>query len=331
MRKSIALALVSGVCLLVGPPAVQARTDGSSAESAVRTTFTAFPARVLQGKEVAVSIATRAGASCQLSVGYAGGERQVGLARAYATGGRAAWRWTVPEEVKAGPARVTASCTRGGTATRSFIVVGALVPPKIAVEQQGFSVRNRVTGSSVVSYGLMLRNLSSNVDALNVNILVNFVMANDRVIGTDAHNVAALPAAKTFAYGGSLSFPAGAPVERLEVVIQVAGRQKSAIHQPALAGVRVVPSVFEPAWLGSVEGEVINDHPTLALRNTQLWAVVFDAAGNIVGGGSGSAFPTLPPGTRQAFKVISGVSAVPILNAAYAQVSALGTYGPVGT
>ena len=315
----------------MGPTAVQARTDGSSARSAARTTFTAFPARVLQGKDAAVSIATRAGASCQLSVGYAGGERQAGLGRAYATGGRAAWRWTVPEVATAGPARVTASCSRGGSATRSFVVVGTLVAPKIAVEQQGFSIRNRVTGSSVVSYGLMLRNTSPNVDALNVNILVNFVMANDRVIGTDAHNIAALPAAKTFAYGGSLLFPAGAPVERLEVVIQVAGRQRSGIHQPALAGIRVVPSVYEPAWLGSVEGEVINDHPTLSLRNTQVWAVVFDASGNIVGGGSGVAFPTLPPGTRQAFRAISGVNAVPIVNAAYAQVSALGFYGPAGT
>jgi hypothetical protein len=330
VRRSIALAFAAVACLLVGPTAAQARTDGSSAQSAARTAFTAFPARVLQGKEVTVTVATRAGAMCQLAVAYAGGEKQDGLARLYASRGRASWSWTVSEAVTAGPARVTASCGRAGTASRSFVVVGSLVPPKIAVEQQGFSVRERISGS-VVSYGLMLKNLSPNVDALNVYVLVNFVMANGRLIGTDAHTVGVLPAAKIFAYGGWLSFPASAPVERLEVVIQVGGRQKGATHQPALAAVRPVPSLYDPGWVGEVDGEVINDHQTLTLRNTTMWAVVFDAAGNIVGGATGSAFATLPPGTRQVFKLISGVSAVPIVNADHVVVSALGSYGPAGT
>ncbi len=325
------LVVIAAACLFSLPWSAQARTYESAAVSAARTSFSVFPARALQGKEVAIGVATRPGVTCQLSVQYAGGERQGGLLRTSAVGGRAVWRWVVPEEVTAGPARVVASCGRAGSATRALLVVGSLIPPKITVVQKGFSIRTRTFGGSTVSYGLLLKNESPNADALNVTVMVNFVMPDDHLIGTDAHSVAVLPAGVTYAYGSALRFPAGAPVDRLEVVIQVGGRQKRAKQQPALAAVRVLPSLSEPAWIGEVDGEVINDHPTLMLRNTVLSAVVFDAFGNIVGGGTGSTFGTLPPGTRQVFKMTSGFDAIPSVNAASVQVSALATYGPAGT
>jgi hypothetical protein len=323
--------IIAAAALLSLPLSAQALTYGGAAGSAGRTTFSVFPARALQGKEVTIGVATRAGATCQLSVRYAGGERQTGLPRMNAVGGRAVWRWTVPEAATAGTARVVTSCGRAGTATRTLLVVGSLIAPKITVVQKGFSIRTRPYGGSSVSYGLLLKNESPNADALRVNVMVNFVMPDDHLIGTDAHIVPVLPAGVTYAYGGILRFPAGAPVARLEVVIQVGDRQRRAKQQPALAGVRLLPSLGEPAWIGEVDGEVINDHPTLTLRNTTLSAVVFDAAGNIIGGGTGSAFATLPPGTRQIFKLTSGFDAIPSLNAASVQVSALGTYGPAGT
>jgi hypothetical protein len=320
----LAVAVFSTVCTA----ASQARSYEMSGSASGRTSFTAIPGRALQGQQVVIVVKTRPGVACQLGVRYADGTRQVGIPRVVATGGRASWRWVVPEEAPVGPAIVTAACGAGGSATRSLIVVGSLVPPKIVVDQEGFSIRNRTFGGSIVSYGLILRNLSPNADAVNATVMVNFVMANDHLIGTDVRTVPFLPAGTTYAYGGSLRFPGGAPVERLEVVIQVAGRQHKSIHQPALAGLRVVPSLYEPAWLGEVDGEVVNDHPNLTLRSTQLSAVVFDATGRIVGGGTGYAIATLPPGTRQAFKVTSGLDAISAFNGSYARVSALGRYGP---
>ena len=36
-----------------------------------------------------------------------------------------------------------------------------------------------------------------------------------------------------------------------------------------------------------MQGEVVNDHGTLMLKNTNLSAVLFDAAGNVLGGATG--------------------------------------------
>jgi hypothetical protein len=320
----VACAVISTVCAASS----NARTYDMSGSAAGRTSFTAIPGRALQGQQVVIVVKTRAGVGCQLAVRYADGTRQAGLPRVSATRGRASWKWAVPDEAAVGPASVTASCGSGGSATRSLIVVGSLVPPKIVVDQEGFSIRNRTYGGSVVSYGLILRNLSPNADAVNATVMVNFVMANDHLIGTDVRTVPFLPAGATYAYGGGLRFPGGAPVERLEIVIQVAGRQRKSTHQPALSGLRVVPSLTEPAWLGEVDGDLINDHPALTLSNTQLSAVVFDSTGRIVGGGTGYAIATLPPGTRQAFKVSSGLDGISAFDGAYARVSALGRYAP---
>ena len=54
--------------------------------------------------------------------------------------------------------------------------------------------------------------------------------------------------------------------------------------------------------------------------------MVFDANGNVLGGGSGYAFASLPPSAREFFKIERGLDAVPMSRAASAMVSAVGTY-----
>ena len=75
-----------------------------------------------------------------------------------------------------------------------------------------------------------------------------------------------------------------------------------------------------------MQGEVINDDKSQLLKSVQLSAVLFDAAGNVLGGATGSAFNQLPPGTRQVFKLTSGVDAVPYAKVASWAVSATPTY-----
>ena len=90
--------------------------------------------------------------------------------------------------------------------------------------------------------------------------------------------------------------------------------------------VRLVPSPFEPAWLGSIEGDLVNDHKTMTLGNNQMSAVVFDAAGNVLGGGAGSTIAKSPPGTRQFFKLNSGFDSILFNKAASVQISTIPTY-----
>lgn len=293
-----------------------------------RVAFTRAPATALQGKLVRLAVAAKPASStrCTLAVTYNDGTVEQ-LGRTFARLGRATWEWRVPEVAQPGRARLTASCAGAGRVTRLITVVGTLIPPKIDVADQGFSVRAKSSGSEA-SFGLMLRNSSPNADALSVYVLVNFVMADGQAIGTKAETIDAIAAGTTYAYGGSLSFPGAAPVARLEVVVKVGGRQRRTIHQPLVQSIGVVPGRRDAAWVGEVNGEIVNDHATLNVSRTKLSTVVFDAGGSIVGGGVGYATALLPPGTRQVFAITSGVDAIPWARAARAAVSPLAVYTP---
>ena len=87
-----------------------------------------------------------------------------------------------------------------------------------------------------------------------------------------------------------------------------------------------MPSVFEPEWCGSVEGEVQNDHPDKTLQAVELSTVVLDSAGNVIGGGYGYAGASLPPGSRMFIKISNGMRPIPLAKAATALVSVVPTY-----
>jgi hypothetical protein len=299
-----------------------ALTAGSATARASSLRFSFVPARALQGGEVAVRVSVRPRtARCSLVVRYKGGGTQPGLGAVRATNGTAEWRWTVPTTTQAGLARVTASCAGAGRASTKVLVVGQLIPVKVEVVKRGFSIRPLPYSGTSVSYGLILHNDSTNQDALNVNVLVNFVMADNKLLGSESSNVALIPAGSDYAYGDELTFPGGAPIDRLEVVVQVGSHAFRSALPPATANLRVLPDPYDPGWVGSVEGELINDQPALDLWNARLSTVVFDAAGNILGGGTGYAFQALPPGTREFIKITSGLKAIPITQAASAAVS----------
>jgi hypothetical protein len=210
------------------------------------------------------------------------------------------------------------------------MIVGALSPLRIDVVKKGFSTRPNYSGTSV-SYGVMLANTSQLQDARDVTVLVNFVLADNHLLGSASTSVAAIRAGSTYALGGDVSFPAGAPVERLEVVVQVGSRARSSARTPALANVHLVPDLLDLGWLGSVEGDLINDQAGLTLQSAHLSAVVFDASGNVLGGGSGYAFASLPTGTRQFFKLTMGFRSVSMERADSVQVSVEPTFKQPGS
>lgn len=295
------------------------------ASAGVRISF--LPKRVTQGNDATLKVSVRPTTLCKLAVRYGAGVRQQGLRAVYASRGRASWKWQVTGAAPAGQARVTVSCGRAGRASRTFIVVGWVVPARISVEKMGFSVRPRGFGSgSTVSYGVVLRNTSPNQDALRVSVLVNFVMADNHLIGTAQTSVAEIPSGAEYALGNQLSFPGAAPIARLEVVLQIGGRGRQSMLHPGFDNLHFEPQLFDPGWLGSIEGEVINDHPTYTLKSVSVSAVVFDRSGNVIGGGDGFAFGVLPPGAREVLKLSNGLSAIPFEQAADMMLSAVGTY-----
>jgi hypothetical protein len=307
-----AIAAAALVAVSAGPASARSTSIG----------FTVLPQHVVQGNDAKISVRVRpVGARCTLSVRYHGGTLQGGIAAATAVGGRVSWTWHVPIDVQAGSALATVRCAHAGSASRSLVIVGRLVEPKIVVMKQGFSIRPNSFGTgSRLSYGLILHNGSPARDAQKVTIQVNFVMADDHLLGTDTQHVDDIGAGSDWALGNSVSFPGAAPITRLEVVIQVGSFAPQSIHLPTLANIHVVPETFDPKWVGTIEGELQNTDPLLTLQNAQLYAVIFDSAGNIVGGGTGFAFQPLPPGARL-FLQMTGFDVIPIENAASATIS----------
>jgi hypothetical protein len=296
---------------------------GSIAAKAAPLKITA-PARAFQGKVALVSV-NSGSFGCKLSVRYANGEKLANLFPATVRNGKVVWKWSVAEFAAAGQAKLTAVCA-GTKATRSVIVVGGLIPPRIEVVKQGFSARVKGNNENV-SYGFVLQNTSPNGNALNVGVLVNFVLPDNHLIGSASVRIPIINAKSTYNLGGALSFTGAPQIARLEVVIDPGGRAKSQkSFSPGLDNVHLVPSPFDPAWLSSVEGDLINVNPSLTLSNSSMSCVVFDANGNVLGGGTGSGFFKMQPGTRSFFKISQGVDAIPFNQAASVAISIIPNY-----
>ena len=306
----------------IAAAALIAVSAGSAAAQSSGIGFTLLPKHALQGNDATISVRVRpAGVRCTLSVRYHDGAHQAGIAAATAAGGRASWTWHVPTSVQAGAATATVRCAHAGSVSRTLVIVGRIVEPKIDVLKSGFSVRPNSYGSgSRLSYGLILHNGSAVRDALNINVQVNFVMADDHLLGTDNQHVEGIPAGSDWALGNSVSFPGAAPIVRLEIVILVGSFAAQSIHIPTLANIHIVPQLFDPKWVGTIEGEVQNTDPLLTLRSAQLSAVIFDATGNILGGGAGMTFQALPPGARVTLQM-SGFDVIPFEQAASTMIS----------
>ena len=296
---------------------------GSIAAKATPLKITA-PGRAFQGKTALVSVNSGSFA-CRLSVRYANGEKLANMSPTTVQKAKAAWKWSVAEFAAAGQAKLTAACP-GAKATKSVIVVGGLIPPRVEVVKKGFSAR--VKGSNEnVSYGLVLQNTSPNGNALDVGVLVNFVLPDNHLIGSASTKISIINASSTYYLGGVMNFIGAPTIARLEVVVDPGGRARSdKVFSPGLDNVHLVPSPFEPAWLGSVEGDLINVHPSLTLTSSNMSCVVFDANGNVLGGGTGSGFFKLQPGTRSFFKIATGLDPIPFNQAASVSLSVIPKY-----
>jgi hypothetical protein len=319
MRHSLPRSAVA-LCLAVVATSVGAASLAAK-PSPLRITA---PGRAFQGKVAVVSVNSTS-FSCKLSVRYANGDKLTNMFPTTVQKAKAVWKWSVADFAPAGQARLTAACP-GGKATKSVIVVGGLIAPRVEVVKKGFSARVK-GGSESVSYGLVLQNTSPNGNALNVGVLVNFVLPDNHLIGSASSQIPIINAGSSYNLGGEISFIGAPTIARLEISVDPGGRARSdKVVAPGLDNVHLVPSPFEPAWLGSIEGDLINIHPTLTLTNTTMSCVVFDANGNVLGGGTGSGYFKLLPGTRAFFKLASGLDPIPFTQAASVAISIIPQY-----
>ena len=321
----------TGICATA---AIVAGTAAGAAGSwTVRFSF--VPQHVYQGQPAAISALVKpASTKCTLLVRYLDGTAETGITATRTAGGRVDWKWNVGPAAPAGPAKATVHCDfRSINLSRAFTVVGGTVRhSKLSIVNTGYSQRpDRFGSGSSVSYGVVLDNPSDTEDAQGVTVQVNFIDAKNHTLQTATSRIGAIGAASTFDVGGSQSLSSQTPVTKLEVVVQTDAFVKRAVHEPATENIHIVASALEPAWVGEVDGEIVNDHPTDTLTNAQTYIVLFDAAGHVVGGGTGSLYAALPPGTRAFYSASFGFAAVPTDKATTAEVSIVPTYKAPGT
>jgi hypothetical protein len=300
--------------------------SGSASGRAEVVQFISGNDRVVQGNQATVMVTAEPnGTRCSLSIRYKGGSHH-GLGTQTVNGFKAQWSFLVPRKAHTGAAHLTATCGHAGRATKRLMVIGQVLPPTVNVVKTGWSTRDYPYAGTGVSYGVILQNESKKRDALDVNVIVNFVMSDNRLIGSATAHISDIAAGMQHAFGGELTFPGGAPIARLEVVVRIGNSGPATHTRPALSFVRVVPSIYEPQWCGSVEGEIQNDSTSRVLQSAELSGVVLDASGNVIGGMSGWGGAQLPPAARVFFKLDNGLRPIPFAKAASALVSVIPAY-----
>ena len=222
-----------------------------------------------------------------------------------------------------GAARLSVSCKAGGY-TSGELVVQAL-PLKISVLNRGFSIRTD-NGRSDVSYGVVLANPSATEDAVDVSVLVNFVSTGNVLIGSEMTDLDSIPSRSKYNLGDSLSFDGSPRIARLEVVIKVGDRQPALRRPvPSVANVRIEPD-RSAIWVDGVVADMTNVSSKFVLTAANLSVVLFNAAGEVVGGGSGSSRGTLPPHARTFVQARSDLDAITVAAAASARFTIEPTY-----
>jgi hypothetical protein len=304
--------------------AALALVPAAGAGAAASLRFAAAPQKVWQDKETSVVIAVKpAGSRCTLTVRYADGTTQKGLAAKRALNGRARWTWKVPLTADAGSARLTASCRGVGRLTRSMVVIGATqVRAKVRIRESGWTQRNDSFGTrSTVSYGIVLENPDIDYDAVEITLLVNFLDVNGRITGSKTETVAGVAAGQEYALGGSMSMPNQIPVARLELVIISSSRSPRTLHYPATTAIGIEQAPFDPGWVGAVAGELVNGHGRLTLMRARVSVIVRSHEGTILGGSRAYVSVALLPGTRVLWKATIGLKSIPLERAASTQIS----------
>jgi hypothetical protein len=312
--------LVVGITIAVAAFAAAAGTARAAALSEAAATATPV---VHRGQSTRLVITTSSRAACVAEIEYSDGARQqTGVKSGH--GKTVFWVVRIPTNAALGRAHWTVRCglqfRRAGTWVVQPVVASGSgnrpAPgdsgPHIAVDRQGFSQKpTGYNGGSNLSYGLLLKNTSTTEDATQVYLLINFATASGELIGTVARTIELIGAGQMYALGDSSVLRTEAPVAKLEVTIRVMSHAKAKpLPMPHFVNVRILPDQNQPDQVGEVDGEVVNDTSPFTMNSARLSVVLLNAAGNIVGGGTGMVLAPLPSGSRMVFLAQNGFAAV---------------------
>ena len=170
-------------------------------------------------------------------------------------------------------------------AIASLVVLGVSAPTAtsgsaVVVEKAGFGQESAAVGS-LYSFGVVLRNSSTTRDAVGVTVSVNvFAKKGPGVIYGRDFAIAFIPAGSRFVVGdGSSSL--GLRIARVTATVRVRAMERRRRRLPPVSAVRL------DRKNAGVTATTANPYPRpLQLFDASAYAVVFDRAGRVLGGGS---------------------------------------------
>lgn len=284
--------------------------------------FVSKPTRVAQGGVVrAVVAVSPSGVRCTAVLGRgSSGTVKAVTARA----GRATFTWSLARTAKVGLWTINVLCGRAGSASTSLRVVARTAAPvpvaaRVVVDKSGFSFADEF-GFREVGYGLVLRNVSPDEDAFNVQITVNLVDAGNRILKSESSYVEMVPAGSAYYFGDRTSVNPSETPTKLEITTSVGERKKRALALPPVSNLRFFDSGFGSIY---VAGEFTNPYARRMSSLARITVVAFDTAGNIVSGGFTFPNGEVPPGGRIGFEAgLGGVSDISRIASVQASVEA---------
>lgn len=288
--------------------------------------FNGLPPQVYEGQKatITLTVGSNTSVACTLTIRYAG--KRVDRFTRPSLDGHITWQIRVPA-VPPGPAKLVASCGKLGSATAQVLVQWALQTPKLTVTKKGF-IETFDSSNGTVSYGLAIHNERERFDATGIAFLVNFVDADNRVLGTDHVGIGRIPAGTTVYRGAQVGVPYGQNdlVNRIEIVLVRATSSQRVPSTPVLiSDVQLVPGGPQSARIDSVRGQLLNQSK-LQLKGADLGIIILDAAGNVIGGGTGSGGGPLSLGAREFFSSCCSYGKILFANAASVLISAVPSY-----
>jgi hypothetical protein len=306
LRSTISIALLAVLALAASAAAAPA---GKAAA----------PGLVHRGQMTAITFrAPQLARACSAQLRYADAATQ-NLPSQKVRNHMISFRFQVPATAAIGNGTWSIKCNNVAFRKGTFIVVDATSTtgadvPRVVVDKSGYSQRPDKTGpGSQLSFGLILRNTSTTQDAENVYVIVNMVASDGQLIGSKSQTIKLVPAGGTYDLGDYMALRTQVQAVKLEITVRVGAHEPKQTHlMPDFANVKIFGSTYDPGWVGEVDGEIVNNVPGKTLQSATLSVIVFDAGGNIIGGGTAYAFYSVPSGSRFVFLAQQGFTAIPL-------------------
>lgn len=301
MVRALSVIAASLVLFFIGAAAFATNTG-------VRIRVT--PNRVAAGANVhVVAGVSPAGVLCSGTIGHA--PNTLKLPARSARHGTVDWVITVPASAPGGKWTVRLGCARAGNATAALTVTPRA---KIVVLKSGFSLghSSAFCYDACISYGVVLRNVSPDEDALSVKVISQFFDANGVLVKQLADVFKAIPAGTTYYAGfagnyASPTVPKTLPTRVEVIVFHIKGQQKKSIGSPApVTDVRFADDTLPFSGGTDVLGDFTNPYAQTISEDAKVTVVCFDASGKVIGGGSARSNTPVAPSGSSAFRVWIG-------------------------